>query len=99
LSSGINLRIYSNLCKGIRFNDSVELFIIIDEKGIRCGQTGDSLLAKRVPLQWVGVTGGINLKEPMGGVAYGTPKKASIVCKVIELICDDNDCWDGLNVT
>jgi hypothetical protein len=60
---------YSNLCKGIRFSASVELFIIIDENGILCGQTGDNLLAKRVPFQWVGVTGGINLKEPMGGVA------------------------------
>lgn len=34
-----------------------------------CGQTGENLLAIFVPRQWVGVTGGINRKDPTGGVA------------------------------
>ena len=34
-----------------------------------CGQMAANLLAKRMPRQCVGVTGGMNRREPVGGVA------------------------------
>ena len=37
--------------------------------GSFCGQTAANLLARRMPRQWVGVTGGMKRKEPTGGVA------------------------------
>ncbi|KAH9415633.1 hypothetical protein DERP_000121 [Dermatophagoides pteronyssinus] len=37
--------------------------------GIRCGQSDCNSVAKRIPRQWVGVTGGIKRKAPVGGDA------------------------------
>ena len=81
LNSGINIRRYSYLARGICFKASDSLARIAS---ISCGvvsfwgQTGVCRLASRTPRQCVGVTGGMNLRPPVGGVAYGTPRYVSI---------------------
>lgn len=66
---------YTSRPTGMRCKAAVSL----DTSGKRCGQTGPGVSANRTPSHGDGVRVGPNRLEPMGGVAYGTPRNVSTV--------------------
>lgn len=73
VSNGNNFSKYNSRPLG----NSNKASVLFPISGGRWGQTGEKESARRVLLHMDGVTGGMYLRDPKGGVAYGTPKKAS----------------------
>jgi hypothetical protein len=70
---------YSTLPLGILFNASVSL----EMSGNFCGHTGPKCSAIFTPDHNAPVTGGINLRLPVGGDAYGIPRNTSTGSKCL----------------
>lgn len=73
-NSGMRRLRVSSRPRGIRSRAAVSLWM----SGSRCGQAGPGVVDRRTPSQGMAARVGAKRFEPIGGVAYGTPRNTSI---------------------